>query len=74
MLVCDVHKIFISKCKAGYQLAMFSFSLLVNSGSIEEVVQHLKHIYTVFGSEFISSAVQTSLNYINCQLQNKLVD
>lgn len=56
--------------KKAYNLAMFSFALLVNSTTIEEVIEHLKHMYTVFGSKTVDVNVQQSLQYINVKLQN----
>lgn len=47
---------------------MYSFSLLVNSNNIESVIEHLKHIFTVFGSPRVNEAIKKSLTYINDQL------
>lgn len=41
---------------------MFSCALLLNSSTMEEVLQHLKHMYTVFESQCISDNVQESLS------------
>lgn len=52
-----------------YKLAMYSFSLLVNTQNMERFITHLKHIYIVFGLEYSDENVESSLKYLNDQLK-----
>ena len=48
---------------------MYCFSLLVNANDIEVAITHLKHIYTLFGSKYISNDVNTSFRYLENQIK-----
>ena len=56
--------------RQGYTLAMYCFSLLINAKDIETVINHLRHIFTLFGSKNIGDEVNASFKYLQDEVSH----